>query len=169
MLDTPQQQTEPPTAPSEVFSSHPALQRQQMIDWSLEFFSPPTLTLPSRMEILEQWATPFQGDRATHRALDDSVDSSTRLNLNKRHFDITSVGGPKVKEANLEWMLQHVFNYPRNHNTNETAKEAARKYIVDSLQLTSGLLTHLQHFSPLQFLNIVSVVNYGTTVTHYTN
>jgi hypothetical protein len=65
--------------------------------------------------------------------------------------------GVKVKVENLEWMLHNVFMYPRNHNTNESAKDAAKKYIVDSLQLTSGLDTSLQHFQPIQFLGLVRV------------
>lgn len=77
--------------------------------------------------------------------------------MNTRYHDVSrSEGKPLIKEENLEWMLQNIFMYPRSHNTNETAKEIARKYIIDSLQVTSGLHTTVQHFTALQFLNMVS-------------
>lgn len=60
-----------------------------------------------------------------------------------------------VKQENLEWMLNNVFMYPRNHG-NKSTKESAKKYILHSFQL-SGLRTALQHFQPLQFLRQVRI------------
>lgn len=65
-------------------------------------------------------------------------------------------GKPATNEAHLKWMLQNIFTYPRNYNTNETAKEIVRNYIIDCFQSISGLHTTVQHFQPLQFLTMVS-------------
>ncbi|ODN05151.1 Aminopeptidase YwaD [Orchesella cincta] len=93
-----------------------------------------------------------------------SAPASTKLfegadnsRINTRYHDVSRSdvdGKPVIKGENLEWMLQNIFMYPRNHATNESAKEIARKYIVDSLQVTSGLHTTAQHFQPLQFLSM---------------
>lgn len=91
---------------------------------------------------------------ATYSSGGDYYHSHSRVNA--RYHDVTrSEGRPTIKEENLEWMLQNVFMYPRSHSTNETAKEIARKYIIDSFKVTSGLYTSVQHFRALQFLNMV--------------
>jgi len=155
---------DPPEPPEpEVFDSNPAIMREQMKTWSKEFFGPPALIIPSRTEILDEFA-PFLHDSPSARSYSSSSQSRRYFNqqssdrLNGKHFDVSGIHmeSPKIKAENLEWMLKNIFMYPRNHNTNETAKDFAKKYIVDSLQLTSGLYTSVQHFQPIQFLNIVS-------------
>jgi hypothetical protein len=91
------------------------------------------------------------------------MDFSSPSRPNTRHYDVSGINlavptgkKPVTKLENLEWMLKNIFNYPRSHKTNETAKDIVKKYISDSFQYTSGLPTSVQHFKPLQFLSIVS-------------
>lgn len=106
----------------------------------------------------------FAGTFNTYESVGSSSSSgsSRASRLNSRHFDVSSVNypyagkKPSVRSDNLEWMLKNIFMYPRSHATNQTAKNYVKKYITDSFQYTSGLRTTIQHFEPIQFLNMVS-------------
>ncbi|XP_021968029.1 uncharacterized protein LOC110863097 isoform X2 [Folsomia candida] len=159
ILDEPAGTTGGGSTEGEVYSSHPDIERAQLEAWGSEFFQPPFSShrhTPSRTELLQRF--PRRQRTFVTSASSPAYNNNERASSNTRHYEVESVDTGSldavVKPENLEWMLTNIFSYPRNHNTNETAKEGAKKYILDSFQVTSGLQTALQHFKPLQFLSI---------------
>lgn len=154
----------------EVINDHPELMKAQLITWIEHYFgSYPRESRSDTQIVGNSRDALFSVERNAYNARmhHNGFVSSALQRENTRKFDVSKIhkahsamdsqaSKPTVYPYNLEWMLKNVFTYPRNYNTNETAKNSVRTYIIDYMETLSELQTSVQQFHPIQFMGLVS-------------